>query len=222
MGQKVNPNGFRLGVIKEHNTKWFAFKKEYVKTLIEDQKIYDFFKKLVRQYQIGDVTISRFKNNKYVNIKLHSAKPGELIGKESINLIKLTNDLKRHIRNRELKFTLEVIEIQKPELNARLVAENIAIKLENRAPFRIAQKQAIRAALKSGAIGIKTSVSGRLNGVDMARKEGYSHGEMRLHTLRQDVDYAHALAHTKYGVIGVKIWISKGEILNNKDKQGDQ
>jgi len=150
--------------------------------------------------------------NSKVSVLVYTAKPGLVLGSEGANLKLLTTNIQKFTKNRQLKLNLEIITIESPQLSARLVAEEIATKLESRAPFRIAQKFAIRAALKAGAKGIKTKVSGRLNGVDMARSEGYSEGEMKLHTLRQNVDYATATARTTYGAIGIKVWISLGDI----------
>jgi len=187
MGQKVNPNGFRFGITKEHNTTWYSDKANFAKLLLEDQKIYGYFDKLVRKYQIGGVKISRNQKNE-VTVVLQSAKVGELMGENRSNLDKMTKEIQKLTRNRNLKLTIDVQVIEKPEINAKLIAEDIAIRLENRGSFRTAQKFAIRNALRSGAKGIKTKVSGRLNGADMARAEGYTKGEMKLHTLRQDVD----------------------------------
>ncbi|AKF41340.1 30S ribosomal protein S3 [Mycoplasmopsis canis UFG4] len=212
MGQKVNPNGFRYGVSKEHNSKWFADKDNFGKFLVEDAKIYKFFDKLVRQYQIGKLEVKRNKDNK-VTVLIHTVKPAAVLGQEGKNIQELTTKLQKFVKNRHLNVNLQVLELKKPDLNAKLLAEMIATKLENRESFRSAQKIAIRLAMKAGAKGIKTMVSGRLNGVDMARSEGYSEGEMKLHTLRQDVDYATATARTTYGAIGIKVWVSLGEIL---------
>ncbi|QJG67141.1 30S ribosomal protein S3 [Mycoplasma phocoenae] len=216
MGQKVNPNGFRFGITKEHNTKWYADKANYANLLIQDQKIYNFFDKLVRTYQIGNVKITRDQAG-HVNVALFTAKPGSVLGTNGDNVKELTLSLKKAIQDKNLNVNIEVIELKNPDLNARLLAEAIAVKLENRGSFRQAQKFAIRSAMRAGAKGIKTAVSGRLNGVDMARKEGYSEGEMKLHTLRQDVDYATATARTTYGALGVKVWVSLGEKLNKGD-----
>ena len=213
MGQKVNPNGFRFGITKQHNATWFATKNDFAKTLVEDQIIRALFEDKVREYAIGKIEILRNQSGNVV-VKLHTAKPGVVIGEQAANLKKLVVDIKKAVKNKDFNVSIQAVEIEKPELNARLVAEEIAIKLENRGSFRAAQKFVIRDAFKAGAKGIKTQVSGRLNGVDMARSEGYSEGEMRLHTLRQDVDFAMARANTTYGVIGVKVWISKGEILD--------
>ncbi|MGL4343068.1 MAG: 30S ribosomal protein S3 [Metamycoplasmataceae bacterium] len=219
MGQKVNPNGFRYGITKNYNAAWFANKDLFATYLLEDQKIREFFEKFIREYQIGKLEIHRSQDNK-VSVLIHSAKPGVILGKDGENIKKLTKDVQIFTRNRHLNLNLDIITIDHPELNAKLVAEEIAIKLENRAPFRIAQKFAIKEALKSGAKGIKTKVSGRLNGVDMARSEGYQYGEMKLHTLKQNVDYATATARTTYGAIGVKVWISLGDF--NETKGGDK
>lgn len=216
MGQKVNPNGFRYGVTKEHNSVWFANKKDYAKLLLEDQKIYQYLEKFTREYEIGKVEIKRNQNNKVI-VNIYSAKPGVILGQEGANVKALTKDIQKFTRNKNLDLTIEVILIENPALNAKLLAEDIAIKLENRGSFRNAQKQVIRAAMKAGAVGIKTKVSGRLNGVDMARSEGYSEGEMKLHTLRQNVDYATATARTTYGAIGVKVWLSLGDIIKMKE-----
>ncbi len=212
MGQKVNPNGFRYGITKPHNAVWIADKSKFSTYLLEDMKIREYLEKFVREYQIGNVIIKRTQDEK-VSVLIYTAKPGVILGNEGSNLKLLTTNIQKFTKNRQLKLNLEVVTIERPELNARLVAEEIAIKLESRAPFRVAQKFAIRAALKAGAKGIKTKVSGRLNGVDMARSEGYSEGEMKLHTLRQNVDYSTATARTTYGAIGIKVWISLGDVM---------
>ena len=217
MGQKVNPNGFRYGVTKKQNATWFADKKTFSQNLLEDQKIRNFFEKKVREYAIGNIEISRNQNGQ-ISVNIHTAKPGVVLGQGGEKLKTILKELKLSLKNKKIDINLQVVELQKPETNARLVAEEIAIRLENRGSFRAAQKFAIRNAFNAGAKGIKTSVSGRLNGVDMARTEGYSEGEMKLHTLRQDVDFAMARANTTYGVIGVKVWISKGEILEGGNK----
>ncbi|WP_426461108.1 30S ribosomal protein S3 [Mycoplasma hafezii] len=217
MGQKVNPNGFRYGVTKKHNTQWFAEKADFGKYLVEDAKIYKFFDKLVRKYELGKVEVKRNQQNK-ITVVLHTAKPGVVLGTEGKNVQELTVSLQKYLKNKNANINIKVVELAKPELNAKLLAEMIATKLENRESFRSAQKIAIRSAMRAGAKGIKTAVSGRLNGVDMARTEGYSEGEMKLHTLRQNVDYATATARTTYGAIGVKVWVSLGEILEGENK----
>lgn len=217
MGQKVNPNGFRYGITKNHNTTWYADKKDFSTLLLEDQKIYDFFDKKVREYLIGNVQLKRDQSG-HIIVYIYTAKPAAFLGTNGENVKALTNELKKAIRNKNANITIEVIELKNPDLNARLLAEGIAVKLENRGSFRLAQKFAIKSAMKAGAKGIKTSVSGRLNGVDMARTEGYTEGEMKLHTLRQDVDYAVTTAKTTYGILGVKVWVSLGEILGENEE----
>ena len=212
MGQKVNPNGFRYGITKDRVANWNGNKKQFVANVIEDSKIRDFIEGFVRQYQIGKVDIIRDAENN-VNLKLHSAKPGVILGEGGKTVKELIVKVQKAVKNKNLKLTIDVVAIDKPELNARLVAEDIATQLENRGSFRRAQKMVIRNSLRAGAVGIKTQVSGRLNGADMARAEGYTEGEMKLHTLRQNVDYAKATARTTYGAIGIKVWISLGEIL---------
>lgn len=216
MGQKVNPNGFRYGITKPHNTVWYADKAQFATSLLEDQKIYDFFDKKVREFLIGKVEIQRSQSNDIV-VTLYTAKPAVVLGTNGENIKTWNTLLKKFIRNKKANITINVLELKRPDLNARLLAEGIAIKLENRGNFRLAQKFAIRAALKAGARGIKTSVAGRLNGVDMARTEGYTEGEMKLHTLRQNVDYAVTTAKTTYGILGVKVWVSLGENNSKED-----
>ncbi len=215
MGQKVNPNGFRYGITKQRNTVWFANKNDFPTLLLEDQKIYKYLDKFTREYAIGKVEIKRTQNGK-VTVYIHTAKPGVVLGQEGANVKTLTKDIQKFAKNKKLDLNIEVVAIENPALNAKLLAEDIAIKLENRGSFRNAQKQVIRDAMKAGAAGIKTKVSGRLNGVDMARAEGYSEGEMKLHTLRQNVDYATATARTTYGAIGVKVWLSLGDVKEGK------
>lgn len=211
MGQKVNPNGFRYGITKPHNTVWYADKNNFPRLLLEDQKIYQYLDQFTREYGIGKVEIKRLQNGK-VTVFIHTAKPGVVLGQEGNNIKTLTKNIQKFTKNKSLNLNIEVVVIENPALNAKLLAEDIAIKLENRGSFRNAQKQVIRDAMKAGASGIKTKVSGRLNGVDMARSEGYSEGEMKLHTLRQNVDYATATARTTYGAIGVKVWLSLGDV----------
>lgn len=215
MGQKVNPNGFRYGITKERNTVWFANKNDFPKLLLEDQKIYNYLNKFTREYAIGKVEIKRTQNGK-VTVFIYTAKPGVVLGQEGANVKTLIKEIQKFTRNKKLDLNIEVVTIENPALNAKLLAEDIAIKLENRGSFRNAQKQVIRDAMKAGAAGIKTKVSGRLNGVDMARAEGYSEGEMKLHTLRQNVEYATATARTTYGAIGVKVWLSLGDVKEGK------
>lgn len=204
MGQKVNPNGFRFGITKPHNAIWYADKANFATNLLEDVKIHRFFEKLTREYQIANTIIRRDRNNA-ITVVVHTAKLGHFLGSSGENLKKILENLKKVLKNRKIVINIDALEVQNPEVNAKLMAELIAQKLEQRASYRIAQKFAIRTALKAGAKGVKTLVSGRLNGVEMARSEGYAEGEMKLHTLRQNVEYATAIAKTTYGILGVKV-----------------
>lgn len=203
MGQKVNPNGFRIGIYRPTLSRWFAEKRNFGATLVEDQKIYRYFERFTRTLQLGRVEIERINNR--VVVYLYSSRVGTVLGAGGEGVRNHILALQKLLKKRKLHVQIEVQELKRADLNARLLAEQIAEKLENRIPFRIAQRQAIRQAMRAGANGIKTQVSGRLGGVDMARTEGYNEGEMKLHTLRQRVDYALALAKTSYGVLGVKV-----------------
>lgn len=211
MGQKVNPIGYRLGVNKDWDSKWYANKKEFGSKLIQDIKIREYLDTNLKDAGIASVTIERKKERTEVNI--YTAKPGVIIGRGGEDIEKLRASLKK-VSGSDVY--VSIIEVKNPDLNAQLVAKNIAAQIENRAPFRSAQKRAIRNTMKAGAKGIKTSVSGRLGGAEMARTEGYTEGTVPLHTIRADIDYATAEANTTYGKIGVKVWIYKGEILPTK------
>ncbi len=211
MGQKVNPIGYRLGVNKDWNSKWYANKKEFGTKLIQDIRIREYLDEHLKDAGIASVTIERKKERTEVNI--YTAKPGVIIGRGGEDIEKLRASLKK-VSGSDVY--VSIIEVKNPDLNAQLVAKNIAAQIENRAPFRSAQKRAIRNTMKAGAKGIKTSVSGRLGGAEMARTEGYTEGTVPLHTIRADIDYATAEANTTYGKIGVKVWIYKGEILPTK------
>ena len=210
MGQKVNPNGLRLGVNKTWQSNWFA-DKDYAVKLNNDIKIREYLLKALSDAAVSSVEIERRKER--VDVKIHTAKPGVIIGKGGEDIEKLRNKLKRLV-NEEIY--VSIIEEKNPDLNAKLVADSIAKQIENRANFRNVQKKAIKNTMKAGAKGIKTLVSGRLGGADIARGEGYSEGTTPLHTLRANIDYATSEADTTYGKIGVKVWIYKGEILENK------
>lgn len=212
MGQKVNPIGLRVGIIRDWDSRWYAGKKNYATYLHEDVKIRDYIEKKLKNAALGHIEIER-RDESRVNVVIFTAKPGYVIGKGGADIDNLRQQLKRLV-NREI--FIDVVEIKKPDLVARLVARNIADQLERRVSFRIAQKRAIQNVMKSGAYGIKTAVSGRLGGADMARTEGYSEGNVPLQTLRADIDYAHEEADTTYGKMGVKVWIYKGEILPQK------
>ena len=219
MGQKVNPIGYRLGVNKDWDSKWYANKKEFGSKLIQDIKIREYLDTNLKDAGIASVTIERKKERTEVNI--YTAKPGVIIGRGGEDIEKLRAALKKVSG---VDIYVSIIEVKNADLNAQLVAKNIAAQIENRAPFRSAQKRAIRNTMKAGAKGIKTSVSGRLGGAEMARTEGYTEGTVPLHTIRADIDYATAEANTTYGKIGVKVWIYKGEILPSKKslKESDE
>ena len=212
MGQKVNPNGLRIGINKDWQAKWYANNKDFSKTLERDVKIRNYIDEKLKNASVAKVEIER--NAKRCEVVIHSAKPGVIIGHGGEGIEELKKEISK-IAGEEIQITIS--DIKKADMDAQLVAESIANQITNRASFRMAQKRAIRA----GAKGIKTSVSGRLGGADMARSEGYTEGTIPLHTLRADVDYGFAEADTTFGKIGVKVWIYKGEILNKKAKGGN-
>lgn len=211
MGQKVNPNGLRLGINKDWEAKWYSNKKDFSKTLLEDIKIREYFEKNMKSAGIAKVEIER--TSKKCEVTVHTSKPGVMIGKGGEEIEKLKKKLS-NLTGENIQ--ISIVDIKKADLNAQLVADSIANQITNRASFRMAQKRAIRNTMRAGAKGIKTKVSGRLGGADMARSEGYTEGTIPLHTLRADVDYATAEADTTFGKIGVKVWIYKGEILPSK------
>ena len=213
MGQKINPIGLRVGVIKDWESRWYA-EKDYADLLHEDIKIREYLEERLKQAAISTIEIERAANR--VNITIHTGKPGMVIGKGGSEVEKLRKDLMKLTGKR---IHINIVEIKKVDLDAKLVAENIARQLENRISFRRAQKQAIQRTMRAGAKGIKTQVSGRLGGADIARAEHYSEGTVPLHTLRADIDYAHAEADTTYGKLGVKVWIYRGEVLPEKPKK---
>ncbi len=215
MGQKVNPNGLRLGINKDWDSKWYANKKDFSKYLANDVKIREYFEKDQKANGISKVQIER--NSKRTEVIVHTAKPGVIIGRGGEQIEAMKKDLSKLV-NEDIQ--ISIVDIKKPDINAQIVADSIAAQIENRASFRMAQKRAIRNAMKVGAKGIKTLVSGRLGGADMARSEGYTEGTIPLHTLRADVDYATSEADTTFGKIGVKVWIYKGEILPSKKTKG--
>ena len=213
MGQKVNPHGLRLGVVKEWDSVWYA-EKDFSKYLIEDHTLRKYIKKRLFASGISRITIKRTTDR--VKLTIFTAKPGIIIGKSGQAIQELTNDLQKMSSQ---KVMVDIEEIRRPELDAQLVAEAIAKDLENRVTFRRAMKQAMGRTMKMGAKGIKTSVSGRLGGADIARTEHYHEGTIPLQTLRADIDYGFAEADTTYGKLGVKAWIYKGEILPQKPKK---
>ena len=217
MGQKVHPNGLRVGVIRDWNSKWYADDKNYSDYLVEDYKIRKFVKSKLFISGIAKIEIER--TAKFVKVNVYTAKPGLVIGKGGNLAEELKNQIQKMI-NKDVN--LNIVEVKNVDLDAQLVAENICNQLERRISFRRAMKQAMQKSLKAGALGIKTAVSGRLGGAEMARTEGYTEGTVPLHTIRADIDYAIAEANTTYGKIGVKVWIYKGEILpTKKNKKGD-
>ena len=209
MGQKVNPKGYRVGVIKEWDSKWFADKKDFSDLLVEDVKIREFIKKQAYEAGIADIEIERAVNN--LKITIYTGKPGMVIGRGGQGVEELKTKLEKIAPGKRIIINVEEIKYQ--DLSAQLVAENIASQLENRIAFRRAMKQSIQRTMRAGAKGIKTMVSGRVGGADMARSEGYSEGTIPLQTLRANIDYGFAEADTEYGKIGCKVWIYKGEVL---------
>ena len=211
MGQKVNPHGARVGVILDWSTKWYAGKKDFSNNLIEDYKLRQMLKEKLYQAGISPIDISR--TNTRLHVTIFTAKPGIVIGRGGAGAEAIKNDIAKLTGKPVNTVQLDIMEIKHPDTNAQLVAENIAQQLEKRISFRRAMKQTIGRAMKAGAKGIKTSVSGRLGGADIARSEGYHEGSIPLQTLRANIDYGFAEAKTTYGRIGVKVWIYKGQVL---------
>jgi len=208
LGQKVHPIGFRLGVIKTWDSKWFAT-RDYARLVYEDRMIRDYLKKRLFHAGVAKIEIERAANK--VKIRIHTARPGIVIGKKGAEIELLRQQLERKFKREIL---IDIQEVRRPELDAVLVAENIALQLVRRVAFRRAMKRAVGAALKFGAKGVRVASAGRLGGAEMARREWYREGRVPLHTLRADIDYGTALARTTYGIIGVKCWIFKGEVLS--------
>ncbi len=215
MGQKVHPTGVRVGIIKDWNAKWYADSKNFADYLVEDQKIRKFLKKKLYTAGISRIEIER--TAKFVKVNVFTAKPGIIIGKGGAGAETLKAEVTKLIGK---DVNINIVEVKAIDTDAQLVAENIAAQLERRISFRKAMKQCMQKAMKSGALGIKTAVSGRLGGADMARTEFYKEGTIPLQTLRADIDYGFAEADTTYGKIGVKVWIYKGEVLPAKKVEG--
>lgn len=209
MGQKVHPIGFRLGISKQHNSKWYAEKHQFADQLVKDIKVRNYLHEKLAHASISKIEIERPAKN--ARITIHSARPGIVIGKKGEDIEKLKNQLTKMMG---LPTHVSVNEIRKPELDAFLVAQGIASQLERRIMFRRAMKRAVSSAMRLGALGVRVAVAGRLNGADIARTEWYREGRVPLHTLRADIDYATAKAQTTYGIIGVKVWIYKGEVFD--------
>jgi len=214
VGQKVHPKGLRIGIIKDWDAKWYAGKKDYASLLHEDLKIRKFIKKKLFAAGIAKVEIERAANR--VKVSIHTAKPGIVIGRGGTEVEALRKELEK-LTNKQIN--VNIVEVKVPELDAQLVAENVAAQLEKRVSFRRAMKQTVSRSMRMGAQGIKIMCAGRLAGAEMARTEWYNEGKVPLHTLRADIDYGFAEADTTYGKIGVKVWIYKGEVLPEA-KQG--
>ena len=211
MGQKVNPHGLRVGIIKDWSSKWYASKQDYSKNLVEDHQIREYLKNTLKTAGISEIKIERKATD--VRVSVLTAKPGMIIGKGGSAIEELKKKLDKMTGK---NVSLNIVEIKDVDMDAQLVAENIALQLEKRVSFRKAMKQAMSRTMKQGAKGIKTQVSGRLGGAEIARTEHYSEGTIPLQTLRADIDYGFAEANTTYGIIGVKAWIYKGEVLPAK------
>ncbi len=217
MGQKVNPHGMRVGVIKDWDSKWYADKNTFSDALVEDYNIRKFLKKRLYSAGIAKIEIERAENDK-VRVVIYTAKPGFVIGKGGAEIEKVRKEVQKLTSK---NVNIDIKEIKRPDRDAQLVAENIAQSLENRVSFRRAMKQAMQRTMKSGVLGIKASVSGRLGGADIARREFYSEGTIPLQTLRDEFDYGFAEDATSFGRLGVKVWIYKGEVLPTKNtKEG--
>jgi len=221
MGQKVHPTGIRLGISKDWTSKWYAGSKEYAETLIKDLEVRDFIKRKLKHANVSKIQIER--PAKSARITIHTARPGIVIGKKGEDIERLRAELSKRMG---VPTHINVAEIRKPELDATLVAESICSQLERRIMFRRAMKRAVGNAMRLGALGVKVNVGGRLNGAEIARSEWYREGRVPLHTLRADVDYGFAEAKTTYGIIGVKVWVYKGDVfaedLGKEPKEEEQ
>jgi len=217
MGQKVSPIGLRLGINRDWESKWYAPTKDFAKYLNNDIQIRKYLDKELKGCSVGSIVIER--NKKRTNVIINTSKPGIVIGKGGADIEKHKKALQKLTKE---EIYLSIVEVKNPDLNAALVAESVAIQIQNRASFRSVQKRAIRNAMKAGAKGVKIAVSGRLGGAEMARTEFYTEGTVPLHTLRAEIDYAHKEADTIYGKTGVKVWIYKGEVLPAKKNGGNE
>ena len=215
MGQKVNPHGLRVGVIKDWDSRWYAEGRDFADNLVEDYNIRKFLKNKLAPAGISKIEIERTADR--VRVIIYTAKPGVVIGRGGSEIDKLKAEVQKYTKN---KLFVDIKEIKRPDRDAQLVAESIAQQLENSESFRRALKKAMERTMKAGALGIKAAVSGRLGGADIARSEFYSEGTIPLQTLRADIDYGFAEADTTYGKLGIKVWIYKGEILPEKKKEG--
>jgi small subunit ribosomal protein S3 len=213
MGQKVHPTGIRLGIVKDWTSKWYADSKEYATLLNTDLEVRDYLKKKLSQASVSRIQIDRPANNAHITV--HTARPGLVIGKKGEDIDALRSEVSAMMG---IPVHMSIEEIRKPELDAQLVGESIAQQLERRVMFRRAMKRAVQNAMRLGAEGIKVNISGRLNGAEIARSEWYREGRVPLHTLRADIDYGFAEANTTYGVIGVKVWVFKGEVFGDREE----
>ena len=209
MGQKVNPNGLRIGIIKDWNSKWYADKKDIAKFIKEDEVVRTFIKKKYYQSAISSIKIERSEGK--IVIFIYTGRPGTLIGKQGAGIEQMKAEVQKLVGDKFV--VINIMEVKNPDMDAQLVAENVAAQLEKRIAFRRAMRSAMQRATRAGAKGIKTCVSGRLDGAEIARNEHYHEGSIPLHTLRADIDYGFAEARTTFGIIGVKVWVYKGEIL---------
>jgi small subunit ribosomal protein S3 len=214
MGQKAHPTGMRLGIVKDWTSKWYADSREYADLLNTDLRVREFLKKRLSQASVSRIQIDRPAKNAHITI--HTARPGVVIGKKGEDIDRLRKDVSEMMG---IPVHISIEEIRKPELDAQLVAENVAGQLERRIMFRRAMKRAVQSAMRLGAEGIRINVAGRLNGAEIARSEWYREGRVPLHTLRADIDYGFAEAKTTYGVLGVKVWIFKGEVFAGQEAQ---
>ncbi len=217
MGNKVHPTGIRLGIAKDWNSKWYANKREYAENLVADIKVRDLLRKKLAQAGISKIQIER--PAKTARVTIHTARPGVVIGKKGEDIEKLRQEVSKMMG---VPVHINVVEVRKPELDAQLVAESIAQQLERRIMFRRAMKRAVGNSMRLGALGIKVGVAGRLNGAEIARSEWYREGQVPLHTLRADIDYGFAEAKTTYGIIGIKVWIYKGEVFDYSQPAQDK
>src|SRR6201994_4776934 len=217
MGQKVNPIGLRVGINRTWDSRWFAGKQEYGTLLHEDIKIREELMKQLKQAAVSKIIIER--PHKKCRVTIHSARPGVVIGKKGADIEKLKSDVQKYTTD---EVHLNIVEIRKPEIDAKLVAENIAQQLERRVAFRRVMKRSVQTAMRLGALGIRITCSGRLGGAEIARVEWYREGRVPLHTLRADIDYGEGTAFTTYGTCGVKVWIFKGEILEHDPMAQDK
>jgi len=213
LGQKVNPTGFRLGVTKSWNSRWFAA-RNYAKFIIDDYKIRDFLRQKLQHAGIANIEIERWANR--IRLRIYTARPGIVIGKKGAEIEQLKKELEKFVSQ---ELVIDIQEVRKPEVDAQLVAENVAMQIVRRVAFRRAMKRSVASAMRFGAKGIKISCSGRLGGAEMARTEWYREGRIPLHTLRADIDYGFAEARCTYGVIGIKVWIFNGEILEKEQAE---